>query len=160
MRQLKTTLVFIGILQIAACQPHRTVPPQDVRNGSILTLSRAIAIPAGSAFVYLQDTQLMAPDALKPDYPYCRFGLDDPASKVSKIEPNAFVVTSVDYDERSTGPRGEVVSATRLNLQSRLDAKRYYMTCMLPAVAGYARFVTVPEIQGAVGAIFTLNPAQ
>ena len=164
MRRLKTALVLVGILQLAACQPHRTGDTlsdasQDVRSSLVLTLTQAIAIPTGSAFVYFQDTRLLAPEALRPGYPYCRFGLDDRASTVREIEPNAFVVTSIEYDERSAGARGELVSATRMNLQTGPGAKGYHMTCMLPASAGYARAVTVPEIQGAVGTIFTLKPA-
>jgi hypothetical protein len=129
-----------------------------VRSGSVLTLKQNLSIPIGSAFVYFQDQHLVAPESLRASYPYCRFGLDDPASAVREVQPNAFVVTGVDYDERSAGSLGEVVSATRMNLRTELGSKGYHMTCMLPASAGYARFITVPEIRGAVGEFFTLNP--
>jgi hypothetical protein len=150
----------MGVLGLSACQPHRarTEGPQDVRTGSVLTLKQSLSIPNGSAFVYFQDQQILAPESLRANYPYCRFGLDDPSSAVREVRPNAFVVTSVDYDERSAGSSGEAVAATRMNLQTELGAKGYHMTCMLPASAGYARFITVPEIRGAVGEFFTVNP--
>ena len=164
MRLETGALLLIGVLGLVACQPHRAKnpradAPQDVRNGSVLTLKRNISIPTGTSFIYFQDQRLLAPESLRANYPYCRFGLDDPATAAREVRPNAFVVTSVDYDERSAGSSGEVVSATRMNLQTELGAKGYHMTCMLPASAGYARFINVPEIRGAVGEFFTLNPA-
>jgi hypothetical protein len=161
MNLVKRALLVIGVLGLVACQPHRTrnEEPQDVRNGSVLTLKQNLSIPTGSSFVYFQDQRILAPETLRANYPYCRFGLDDPASAIREVRPNAFVVTGVDYDERSVGSSGEAVSATRMNLQTELGAKGYHMTCMLPASAGYARFITVPEIRGAVGAFFTLQPA-
>jgi len=160
MRRLKLALILIGVLWLAACHPHRArnEGPQEVRNGSVLTLKQNLSIPTGSPFVYFQDQKIIAPESLRANYPYCRFGLDDPASPVREFRPNAFVVTGVDYDERSVGSSGEAASATRMNLQTELGAKGYHMTCMLPAAAGYARFITVPEIRGAVGEFFTLNP--
>jgi hypothetical protein len=153
-------LLLIGVLGLSACQPHRanSQGPQDIRTGSVLTLKQNLSIPSGSAFVYFQDQQILAPESLRANYPYCRFGLDDPSSAVREVRPNAFVVTGVDYDERSAGSSGEAVAATRMNLQTELGAKGYHMTCMLPASAGYARFITVPEIRGAVGEFFTVNP--
>jgi len=160
MKLMRAVLLLIGVVALAACQPHRTKndAPQDVRSGSVLTLKQNLSIPTGGAFVYFQDQRLVAPESLRASYPYCRFGLDDPASAVREVQPNAFLVTGVDYDERSVGSLGEVVSATRMDLQTELGAKGYHMTCMLPASAGYARFITVPEIRGAVGEFFTLNP--
>jgi len=164
MRLVTGALLLIGVLGPVGCQPHRAKNPlgdalQDVRNGSLVTLKQNISIPTGSSFIYFQDQRLLKPEALRANYPYCRFGLDDPVNAVREIQPNAFVVTSVDYDERSAGSSGEVVSATRMNLQTELGAKGYHMTCMLPASAGYARFINVPEIRGALGEFFTLNPA-
>lgn len=158
---LKPALLLIGVLGLAACQPHRarTEGPQEVRNGSVLALKQNISIPTGTSFVYFQDQRMLNPESLRANYPYCRFGLDDPTNVIREIQPNVFVVTSVDYDERSAGSLGEVVSATRMNLQSELGAKGYHMTCMLPAGAGYERFITVPEVRGAVGEFFTLQPA-
>jgi hypothetical protein len=158
---VKRVLFLIGVLGLVACHPHRArnEGPQEVRNGSVLTLKQNLSIPTGSPFVYFQDQRMLAPGALRANYPYCRFGLDDPASAAREVRPNAFVVTGVDYDERSVGSSGQVVSATRMNLQTELGTKGYHMTCMLPTSAGYARFITVPEIRGAVGEFFTLNPA-
>jgi hypothetical protein len=146
----------------AACQPQATRstladPPQDVSSGSTLTLNKTIVIPAGSAAVHFQDTQLVAPAAIRPNYAYCKFELDDPTSTARRIEPQPFTVASVDYDEQSVDSVGDAVSSTRMNLQSRQQAKAYRMTCMLPAAAASARFVTVSEINGALGSFFTLK---
>jgi len=153
-------LLVIGILGLAACHPHpKAQSPQEVRNGSVLTLKQSLSIPGDSAFVYFQDQRQVSPNSLRPNYPYCRFGFDDPASAARVVAPNAFVVTGVDYDERSLGSTGEPVSATRMNLQTELGQGGYHMTCMLPASGGYGRFINVPEIRGAIGEFFTLNAA-
>jgi len=165
MPRLRTAVVVLGALQLLACHPRDAKyplesAPEDVRSGTVLTLKQNISLPAGSPDVYFQDQRLVAPTALRPSYPYCRFGLDDPASALREVQPSAFVVSNVEYDERSAGSAGKVVSATRMNLKTELGAKGYHMTCMLPASAGYARFITVPEIRGAVGEFFTVNPAK
>lgn len=161
MKTIARALFLISFVGLAAChsQHPKSQGPQEVRNGSVFTLKQKLSIPSDSAFVYFQDQHQVSPTALRPNYPYCRFGFDDPASAVREVAPNAFVVTGVDYDERSLGSTGEAVSATRMNLQTELGHAGYHVTCMLPASAGYGRFITVPEIRGAVGEFFTLNPA-
>jgi hypothetical protein len=160
---LKIALLLVGVLLLAACQSRETTinfadphPPQDVSSGSTLTLNTNIVIPAGSAAVHFQDTQLVAIAAIRPNYAYCKFELNDPTSTARNVEPQSFTVASVDYDERSVGSVGEDVSSTRMNLQSRKQAKAYRMTCMHPASVASARFVTVSEINGALGNYFTL----
>jgi len=147
-----------------ACQSrHPAYPPaapEQVQSGSVLTLKQNISFAAGSRYVYFQDQQFVTPQSLRPNYPYCRLGLDEAAAALHEVHPSTFVVTSVDYDERSAGSAGAVVSATRMNLQNELGAKDYHMTCMLPRSAGYARFISVPEIRGAVGEFFSLDPAK
>jgi len=162
MRKLKIALLLMGILELAACQSRGTKsilidPPQDVSSGSTLTLNKTIVIPAGSTAVHFQDTQLVALAAIRPDYAYCKFEFNDPTSTARNVEPQSFTVTSVDYDERSVGSVGDDVSSTRMNLQSERQAAAYRMTCMLPATVASARFVTVSEINGALGGFFTLQ---
>ena len=162
MRRLKIALLLLGVLELAACQSRDiritfADPPQAVPSGSTLTLNETIVIPAGSAAVHFQDTQLVAPAAISPDYAYCKFELNDPVSTTRNVEPQSFTVASVDYNERSAGSVGEVVSSTRMNLQSGQQMTAYRMTCMLPAAVASARFVTVSEINGALGSFFTLK---
>jgi hypothetical protein len=161
MTRLKIAFLLVGVLEITACQPTAkkplTDPPQDVSSGSTLILNKPIVIPAGSAAVHFQDTQLVAPAAIRPNYAYCKFALADPTSTVRTVEPQSFTVASVDYDERSAGSVGDAVSSTRLNLQSGQQTNAYRMTCMLPTAAASGRFVTVSEIDGALGSYFTLK---
>ena len=166
MRPLKVALLLVGVLVLAACRSGNTTivladphPPQDVPSGSTLTLNQTIVIPAGSAALHFQDTQLVALAAIRPNYAYCKFELDDPANTARNVEPQLFTVASVDYDERSVGSLGEDVSSTRMNLQSGQQTTAYRMTCMLPAAIASGRFVTVSEINGALGSFFTLKPA-
>ena len=148
---------------LCACHPRPKTtlsdPPQDVASGSVFTLNKSIVIPAGAAGVQFQDAQLVGPDALRPSYAYCRFGLDSAASIAREITPQPFTVASVDYDESAAGAMGEAVSSTRMALQNAQGLKGYFMTCMLPAAAAAPRFVTVSEINGAVGDYFTLKRA-
>src|SRR5262249_29796957 len=134
-------------------------PPQDVASGSVFTLNKSIVIPAGAPGVQFQDTRLVGQDALRPRYAYCRFGQDTAASTAREISPQPFTVTRVDYDESAAGAMGEAVSSTRMALQSAQGQKGYFMTCMLPAAAASPRFVTVSEINGALGEYFTLKRA-
>jgi hypothetical protein len=163
MKRLKTALLPLAILALAACQPHAkralADPPQDVASGSVFTLNKSIVIPAGSAAVQFQDTQLVAPEAIRPNYPYCKFGLESPVSTARAIRPQPFTVTGVAYEEQSLGSSGEALSLTRMNLQAGLGAKGYLMICMRPGAASTARFVTASEINGALGDFFTLKRA-
>ncbi|HUL42406.1 MAG TPA: hypothetical protein VLV32_10965 [Burkholderiales bacterium] len=160
MRQLKIAILLLGILELGACHSRaKTVPvdpPQNVSSGSTLTLNQTIVIPDGSTGVHFQDTQLVEIASIQPNYAYCKFELNDPAGPARNIEPQAFTVASVDYDQESIGSLGEAVSSTRMNLQSGQQAAAYHMTCMLPAGPDSARFVTVYEINGALGNYFTL----
>ena len=161
MKRPGITLLLVAALW--ACHPRAKTtlsdPPQDVASGSVFTLNKSIVIPAGAAGIQFQDTRLVGPDVLRPSYAYCRFGLDSAASAAREIAPQAFTVTSVDYDESSAGSMGEAVSSTRMALQTAQGVKGYFMTCMLPAAAASARFVTVSEINGALGDYFTLKRA-
>ena len=164
MKRPKTAVLFLlGAAALAACQPHakKTLagPPQDVASGSVFTLNKSIVIPAGSSSVDFQDTRLVAPEAIRPNYPYCRFALDDAASAAREIKPQSFTVTGVDYDEQAAGSLGEAVTSTRMNLQTAQGAKGYRMACMQPSAAASAPFVTASEINGALGDFFTLKRA-
>ncbi|HTT39122.1 MAG TPA: hypothetical protein VMH32_15800 [Burkholderiales bacterium] len=155
-------LLLLGVFALVAChhQPKQAPladPPQDVASGSTLTLNEALAIPAGSASVHFQDTQMVSVGALRPSNPYCMFGLPGAANAARDVGPQAFTVTGVDYDEGAVGSAGEVVTATRISLQTWDGAKGYSMTCMVPRAAANPRFVTVPEINGALGDFFTLK---
>jgi len=160
-RQLEIALLFLGAFILSACHSHPKKapadPPQNVSSGSTLTLNRAIVIPKGSTAVHFQDTQLIEVASIQPNYAYCKFEHSHPASAAHKVEPQAFTVASVDYDEQSVGSMGEPVSSTRMNLQSGQQAAAYRMTCMLPAGPDSAHFVTVYEINGALGNYFTLT---
>jgi hypothetical protein len=163
MKRLGITLLLVAAAALCACHPSAKTtladPPQDVASGSVFTLNKSIVIPAGAAGVQFQDAQLVGPDALRPSYAYCRFGLDGAPSIAREIAPQPFTVASVDYDENAAGSMGEAVSSTRMALQTAQGVKSYAMTCMLPAAAASPRFVTVSEINGALGDYFTLKRA-
>ena len=163
MRNLGYALFLLLVAAgLAACQPraHRDPladAPEDVPAGSTFTLNQSIVIPAGSPAVYFQDAQLVTAGGLRPRYAYCKFGTDDPASTEREIKPQPFTVSGVEYEEKASGPVGEAVSLTRMNLQTSQKVQGYNMTCGLPGAAESARFVTVSEINGAIGAFFTLK---
>lgn len=163
MKRLDMTLLLVAAAALCGCHPHAKTtlsdPPQDVATGSVFTLNKSLVIPAGAAGIQFQDTQLVGPDALRPRYAYCKFGLDGATSIAREITPQPFTVTSVDYDESAAGSMGESVSSTRMALQTAQGVKGYLMTCMLPAAALSPRFVTVSEINGALGEYFTLKRA-
>jgi len=162
MRSIGQVVILLGIVVLTACQPRpRPDPladaPQDVPTGSTFTLNRSVVIPAGSPAVYFQDAQLVDQPALRPHYAFCRFGTDDPANTAREIKPQPFTVGAVDYEEQASGPTGEAVSLTRMNLLTSQKVQGYNMTCGLPGAAESARFVTVSQINGAVGGYFTLK---
>src|SRR5215475_7248218 len=163
MKRSALPLLLVATVALDACHPRAKTtlsdPPQDVASGSVFTLNKRIVIPAGAAGVQFQDTQLVGPGALRPSYAYCRFGLDGGTGTAHEIAPQPFTVTSVDYDESAAGSMGEAVASTRMALQTAQGTKDYVMTCMLPAAASPPRFVTVSEINGALGDYFTLKRA-
>ena len=155
-------LVLLGIVGLAACQTNPPPDPladvpQDVPTGSTFTLNQGVVIPAGRAAVYFQDTQLVEQNALRPRYAYCRLGTDEPVSTARELKPQQFTVGGVSYEEQASGAAGEAVSLTRMELLPGKQSQGYSMTCGLPSAAESARFVTVSEINGAVGAYFTVK---
>jgi hypothetical protein len=155
-------VLLVGVLGLAACQPraHKDPladEPQAVPSGSTFTLNKSFVIPAGSAAVYFQDTQLVAPGGLRRGYPYCMFGSDSSAADAREMKPQVFTVGTVGYEEQAAGPTGESVSLTRINLLTSQKMKGYSMICGSPGPAAASRFVTVSEINGAVGDYFTLK---
>ena len=161
-RSIGQAVILLGVVALAACQPRpRPDPladaPQDVPTGSTFTLNQTIVIPAGASAVYFQDAQLIEQSGLRPHYAFCRFGTDDPAGTAREIKPQPFTVGGVDYEEQALGFVGEAISLTRMNLLTSQKVQGYNMTCGLPGPAESARFVTVSQINGAVGGYFTLK---
>jgi hypothetical protein len=155
-------VLLLGVIGLAACQPRAQKDPladepQAVPSGSTFTLNKSFVIPAGSSAVYFQDTQLVASSGLRRGYPYCMFGSDDSGSNAREMKPQVFTVGGVDYEEQASGPTGEAVSLTRIGLLTSQKIKGYSMICGSPGPATSSRFVTVAEINGAVGDYFTLK---
>ena len=103
MRRPTCTVALLGVLALTACQPSAkkdalASSPQDVESGSTFTLNKAMVIPEGTAAVYFQDTQLVVARGLRPNYAYCKFELDGPATAARQVSPQSFWVTTVDYD--------------------------------------------------------------
>jgi hypothetical protein len=161
--RFKPVLILLAI-SLAACQSTKDIsgsapPPQDVTPGSTFTVIKDFLIPAGDSSVYFQDNQLYPQGRIKADDPSCQFGIAASTSAGTVIRAGNLVVSNVEYDEKGVGPLGIDVSITKIHLRSAATGDNYQLDCMLPRLSYGARFVTPPEIQGAVGGYMDLKVA-
>jgi hypothetical protein len=158
--------LFVVVLTaaLAGCQTTKkkaesAPPPQNVTPGSTFSVVKGFLIPSGDTSVYFQDTRLYPEGRIQPDDPFCQFSTGAATAAGQVIHEGKFTVSNVEYDENGVGPGGMVVSVTEIHLDEASSGKSYRMNCMLPLLSPGARFVTPPEIQGAVGGYMDLKVA-
>ena len=115
-------------------------------------------LPASNSGVYFQDTKLYPLGDVQENDPYCEFDMGA-ATAAGQVLKGTFAVSVVDYDENGVGTDGTAVSITVINLQQSSTGEACRMNCMLPLLSRDARFVTLPEIRGAMGGCMDLKVA-
>jgi hypothetical protein len=128
--------------------------PLRMESGAKLTLRVPLAFPTGANTLYFQNNQLVSAAGIAPELPYCRL-TPTGAATPRVLEPGTVTVGSVDYDEKEVGATGRAAMVTRIAL---LDPKqsRYAMSCQWPEGGPTRGFLTAPQIQGAIGAFFSM----
>jgi len=125
----------------------------QVEAGSKFTLRVPLMFGQQSA-LYFQDAKLLAAGELNPNMPYCRLTQGSPASP-RVIEPATFAVRSVDYDDTASVSTGQGPGVTRIQLAANAQ-QPYSLACQWPQGGPSKDFPTTQEIEGAIGAHFTM----
>jgi hypothetical protein len=128
--------------------------PTQIEAGSTFNLLVPLAFPEGSDALYFQDSQLVSPAGILRDLPYCKL---TPASATAPrlIAPATFAARSVVYDDKRSTSTGQVVSVTRIALVAN-PTQPYTLNCQWPQGGPSRSFLTSEEIQGAIGAHFSM----
>ena len=129
-------------------------PPAQVEAGSTFTLKVPLTIPQDADAIYFQDSQVVDLGGLARDMPFCALS---PASASSPrfLEPRTFAVRSVEYDDRRSTASGQTADVTRIALAANAT-QPYTMTCQWPPGGPSQSFLTSEEIEGAIGAQFSM----
>jgi hypothetical protein len=152
---------LMGISMLAGCggdnlfkRPVAPPPPLQIENGSTLTLSAPLTFSPGAKALYFQDNQLVSAGAIARDFPYC--GLAPTSGAVpAVINPAAFTVQNVEYDDKGIGSAGNVRNVTRILLVA-YATQPYTLSCQWPDGGPSRDFLTSEEIQGAIGSHFSM----
>lgn len=127
-------------------------PPAQVEAGSTFTLKFPLTIPQESGALYFQDNAIVDLGGLSRNMPYCALSPAGPTSP-RNLEPRAFTVRSVEYDDRRAAAPGQTSDVTRLTLAAN-PSQPYTMNCQWPPGAPSQSFLTSDEIEGAIGGQF------
>ncbi|MFZ0470717.1 MAG: hypothetical protein WAL92_17465 [Thiogranum sp.] len=156
------SLIVLLAAALAGCQTAQHQPaaaPQSVTPDSTFTVVKDFLIPSGDSAVDFQDAGLYPQGRIQPNDPFCRFSTGTSTAGGEVIRKGKFTVSSVEYNEKEAGPGNIDVSVTEIHLREGASGKPYGLDCMLPLLAYGARFVTITEIQGAVGGYMDLQVA-
>ncbi len=151
---------FAGAALLLGCQNlgHRPPPPAQplqVDAGSRLTLGKPLVFPAGVTTLYLQDNQLVSRAQITQTLPICRLTRASGAESRT-IEPTTFTVGSVYYDDREIGSAGQAINVAHLELAADPPQPTLTLSCLWPEGGPSRDFPTSAEIQGAIGAYFSI----
>lgn len=161
MKEIVVALLLMGLIAPFAThakRPHKP-RPEDIPSGSTFKLQTAITVTPANAVLYFQDSQLIAKNAIQPDYVYCTFQLDNPPAATRKIKRQVFTVKTVGFDEREIGNTRKATSVTTIHLDAEHQAENARLACLWPEKAPAAGIPTADEIRGALGSYFSLTRA-
>lgn len=156
------SLIVLLAAVLAGCQTAQHQPaaaPQSVTPDSTFTVVKDFLIPSGDSAVDFQDAGLYPQGRIQPNDPFCRFSTGSATESGEVIRKGKFTVSNVEYNEKDVGPGNIDVSVTEIHLREGASGKSYRLDCMLPLLAYGARFVTITEIQGAIGGYMDLKVA-
>jgi len=156
------SLIVLLAAALAGCQTAQhqaAAAPQSVTPDSTFTVVKDFLIPSGDSGVDFQNAGLYPQGMIQPNDPFCRFSTGASTADGEVIRKGKLTVSGVEYNEKEAGPGNIDVSVTQIHLQEGASGKSYRLDCMLPLLAYGARFVTITEIQGAVGGYMDLQVA-
>lgn len=148
--------------------------------GSTLTLHQRLEIEPSTAHAYLQHGKRVSGTSVSRVYPSCSFEVNDVIEKPQFIEQGRFRIDSLNYYRRPFGlgkmnPELFVAGPYVGGLLGNSQEIDYITAMKISAVEGgveirnfkckvtadsLGRFLTLAEIQEAVGEIATISPAQ
>jgi len=155
----RLTIALVPLLLLAGCagsgfRKHQPLAePMQIEAGSILTLTAPLTFPPGAAAIYLQDNHIVGANAIVQSYPYCTL-VAPRLPAAGTIEPGAYAVENVEYDDKAIGASGNISSVTRIRLVANAEFP-YNLNCQWPDGGGQG-FLTSEEIQGVIGDLFNM----
>lgn len=157
---LVATALLVGCETLGLRKPP-PVPaePLQIEAGSLLTLRVPLAFAPDADVLYFQDSRLVSHAGIARDFPYCSL---TPASAYTArvIQPGTLEVRSVEYDDKEIGSTGNENNVTRITLMSEPNQSGFTLSCQWPEGGPSRRFLTSEEIQGAIGAQFSMALAR
>lgn len=178
-------LVLLFILAVlAACQTSRYVGNEDspyyqVPVGSGLTLNQDIEIPPHHVGVYLQDGRMKPLSQINQYYPHCKFEVLKIRDTPQTVHADTFTIEKVVQEITDMVDAGGIqlagvslgiginmhggdgasvqTFATRLSLRSAKQPDVYLLSCGQWAYPSEGQHVSIREIRGVLGKIFTLQ---
>ena len=169
-------LPILLVVLLSACQsttPSLTSPYYAIPVGSKFVLHEPVTIPAGKASVYIQRGKIVPYNGRDTYYANCQFEVYTIRSTAYTVQPDEFVVNKVRsrielnrYFEPGTllaqmgGGRGDITSkyyARLFYLHSTKQPDVLRMTCGRWDYRAFSNQLTIDEIRGTLGGIFTVN---
>lgn len=184
MRRIVLLCVFIFLLN--ACQTTRYEGKEDspyylVPVGSGLILNQDIEIPPHRVGIYLQDGQIKSLSQINRYYPHCKFEVLTIRDIPQTVHVDTFTIEkavqeitdmvdaggikladiSLGIGVSTHGGDGASVQTfvTRLRLRSAKQPDVYLLSCGQWAYPSEGQHVSIREIRGVLGKIFTLQLA-
>lgn len=170
---ITVVLMFVGSAgRVAEAGSH----DKTISRGWQLVLNQDISIPGHSAGVYLQNGKLLPESEIDLYYPNCRLEVREPQEKVQTIKAGSFTVYRVNWTEEDVLLHSNLYAANGMLQISSPTADDYVTTLDLrskqqPDVSrlvckhwedptGFAQHLTLKQIRGALGEIFSLQPGK
>jgi hypothetical protein len=172
---MKTRAIFFAVLILAlfGCQTapvnlHRQVPVH-----SMIHLNTELTFHPGVVGLYIQDGQIVKPNSIDSYRPHCSIELDTKAHRVTRIQPDSFIVYRVRYEENnaSLGMPSSILSvainsangiswelySTVLYLKSERQPQIYRMVCEHLDDPQDPKHVSIEQIKHTLGELMHLE---
>ena len=139
--------------------PAAPVVVTEIVQGSKVTLRVPLDLPAGGAPLLIQSNAIVTRPQLAGNAPFCGFAGEAPGAPRA-VKPTTFTVRDIGYDERRSVAGRNLAGVTHYRLATPAKQTGYVLSCQWPDGTPSAEFVTAGDVQAAIGAFFTLDPAQ
>jgi hypothetical protein len=177
MKHLLSTwlLILLAAVLASGCAGTGEAPPRGLDRG-ILHLRAPLEIPPGAATARLQYGRVVASNAVQEHDPFCVFELDTVSPQAQTVSPGRFRITAIGHSVETIAgmpaPRPVLLSFDDDGSPSHLYFKTIFrlrddalpvraLTCMsnqmAPGIAPFMRHLSLEEIRGALGDLFTLE---
>jgi len=173
MKAIRLCIIMFLLIAVSGCKyVTEDEPPQRIQVGSTVKLNTAIEFPADSVAVYIQHGALVEANSIDSYKPYCIFEIRSKHRQPISITPDIFLISKTKYESTAAlrypmlastarimvrASISHLVYETELFLQSRNQPGVYRLTCKHWVDPSFARFVTLDEINNALGKLMNIR---